>query len=467
MRNAVTISLMTIRRSDGVRTACSRHGDTARRHSGAGRRRRAAAPRRRPHSTCSSGSTMRRSCSCMPTASASCRSRRRCSIWHLYQAAIAGRDIYYDQRYAHNLEMRDVLEAIVTHPTGVDATTLAEIQRYTKLFWINTGPYNNLTARKFVLKCTPEAFAAAAHAAEKAGAHVSAARRRDARPAAGAAAADVLRPERRPDGHREDAAAGQGHPHRERQQPVRRRHDEGPRGLPRGAPAQLAAGEDRTASWSRRSTGSAAATASRSAAIVAAPQAAIPFATEPMANALRALITFYQTGETQRPRGVRHRLGAGQGVAGRHDQRLHRGLPRRARHQGRVGSAGLLRQPGEDLRDPEARRERAVVRGPHAVGREVPQAGRAGHHRQRHRRGRSKPATPGRSRRSASTCRTTSTSASSTAASRCRCRTSTRPTTSRRCRRSAASSRGRRRKPSAATKWSALAGELHDRTCTK
>ena len=30
--------------------------------------------------------------------------------------------------------------------------TLAEIQRYTKLFWINNGPYNNLTARKFVLK---------------------------------------------------------------------------------------------------------------------------------------------------------------------------------------------------------------------------------------------------------------------------------------------------------------------------
>src|SRR5262245_34966134 len=66
-------------------------------------------------------------------------------IWHLYQAAIAGRDIFYDQRYAHNLEMRDILEAIVTHPTGIDAATLTEIQRYTKLFWINTGPYNNLT----------------------------------------------------------------------------------------------------------------------------------------------------------------------------------------------------------------------------------------------------------------------------------------------------------------------------------
>ena len=91
-------------------------------------------------------------------------------IWHLYQAALAGRDIYYDQRYAHNLEMRDVLEEIITHPQGIEAATLAEITRYTKLFWVNTGPYNNLTARKFVLKSTPEAFAAAARAAQKAGA---------------------------------------------------------------------------------------------------------------------------------------------------------------------------------------------------------------------------------------------------------------------------------------------------------
>jgi dipeptidyl-peptidase-3 len=91
-------------------------------------------------------------------------------IWHLYQAAVAGRDIYYDQRYGHSLEMRDVLEEILTHADGVDPVTRAEIERYTKLFWLNTGPYNNLTARKFVLKTTPDAFAAAAKAAQKSGA---------------------------------------------------------------------------------------------------------------------------------------------------------------------------------------------------------------------------------------------------------------------------------------------------------
>src|ERR1044071_1812591 len=93
--------------------------------------------------------------------------REKTLVWHLAQAAIAGRDIFYDQRYAHNLEMRDVLEAILTHAADVDRATLAEIERYTKLFWINTGPYNNLTARKFVLTCTPADFAAATHAAQQ------------------------------------------------------------------------------------------------------------------------------------------------------------------------------------------------------------------------------------------------------------------------------------------------------------
>ena len=96
--------------------------------------------------------------------------RQKVLIWHLYQAALAGRDIFYDQRYAHNLEMREVLEEILTHPDQVDPETLSEIQRYTKLFWLNTGPYNNLTARKFVLACSRDAFLAAARAAAAAGA---------------------------------------------------------------------------------------------------------------------------------------------------------------------------------------------------------------------------------------------------------------------------------------------------------
>jgi len=91
-------------------------------------------------------------------------------VWHLVQAAIAGRDIFYDQKHRYALEMRGVLEAIIANPKGIETQALSEIERYTKLFWINSGPYNNLTSRKFVLKITPQAFATAAQTAEKSGA---------------------------------------------------------------------------------------------------------------------------------------------------------------------------------------------------------------------------------------------------------------------------------------------------------
>src|SRR5690606_32199336 len=88
---------------------------------------------------------------------------------------IAGRDIYYDQRYRHALEMREVIEEILRHhpesqpaPPAETPPVLAEIRRYAKLFWINSGPHGNITARKFVLKCTP---AGLREAAEVAAAH--------------------------------------------------------------------------------------------------------------------------------------------------------------------------------------------------------------------------------------------------------------------------------------------------------
>ena len=82
-------------------------------------------------------------------------------VWHLYRAAIAGRDIYYDQRHRHNLGIRRLLEQLLRHSTGIAADTLAELTRYTKLFWLNTGPYNNLTARKFPMELDRERLTAA------------------------------------------------------------------------------------------------------------------------------------------------------------------------------------------------------------------------------------------------------------------------------------------------------------------
>jgi dipeptidyl-peptidase-3 len=92
-------------------------------------------------------------------------------VWHLYLAALAGRDIYYDQRHRHNLGMRHLLEQILTHSKGIDADDLKELTRYTKLFWLNTGPYNNLTARKFLLEIEPRHLVKAMEIATKNGAN--------------------------------------------------------------------------------------------------------------------------------------------------------------------------------------------------------------------------------------------------------------------------------------------------------
>ncbi len=96
--------------------------------------------------------------------------RERILTYHLCQAALSGRDIYYDQRYANSLEMREVLEEILTHADLVDPGTLSRIAHYTRLFWLNSGPHNNLTARKFVLGCSPDELTRAARAAQEGGA---------------------------------------------------------------------------------------------------------------------------------------------------------------------------------------------------------------------------------------------------------------------------------------------------------
>jgi dipeptidyl-peptidase-3 len=96
--------------------------------------------------------------------------KQKTLIYHLYNAALAGRDIFIDQRHKDALEMRSVIEQIIAYPQGVDDAALAEIQRYAKLFWLNNGPYNNLTARKFVLKLSPDQLKAAVDASTKSGA---------------------------------------------------------------------------------------------------------------------------------------------------------------------------------------------------------------------------------------------------------------------------------------------------------
>ena len=221
--------------------------------------------------------------------------REKTLIWHLYQAAIAGRDIFYDQKHRDALEMRNILEQVVANPQGVDPATLAEIQRYTKLFWINNGPYNNLTARKFVLKTTPDAFAAAVHVAAKSGG---------------------FKP---PNGESIDAALARLQPmfFDPNVDPIVTNKTPGPgkdilqasannlyEGVSMadlkdfteryGLNSRLVKREGKLLEEVYKIDGRYA---PQIAEIVKHLEAAIPFATEPMANALRALVQWYRTGE--------------------------------------------------------------------------------------------------------------------------------------------------------------------------
>lgn len=69
--------------------------------------------------------------------------------YYLSQAALAGRDITYDQIHRHGLVIRNLLEEIVTHPQGIDGEILEKITSYLKLFWAFNGNYGT-NSRKFV-----------------------------------------------------------------------------------------------------------------------------------------------------------------------------------------------------------------------------------------------------------------------------------------------------------------------------
>jgi dipeptidyl-peptidase-3 len=89
--------------------------------------------------------------------------------WHLYEAALAGRDIYYDQRCASSLAVRDLLETVFVHRHLLAPDVAGAVTTYLKLFWINSGPYEHLTSRKFVLALDQDTLTSALETLEAAG----------------------------------------------------------------------------------------------------------------------------------------------------------------------------------------------------------------------------------------------------------------------------------------------------------
>ncbi len=84
-------------------------------------------------------------------------------LYYLYEAALSGRDIFYDQNYKYNLLVRRTLEAVVNGYTGDRATEDFEnLLVYTKQVWFSNGIHHHYSTIKFLPDIPPEYFAALA-----------------------------------------------------------------------------------------------------------------------------------------------------------------------------------------------------------------------------------------------------------------------------------------------------------------
>jgi dipeptidyl-peptidase III len=96
----------------------------------------------------------------------------RALAFYLYRAALAGRDIFYDQMGRDVLEIRDLLEEVLIHPQRIDPEFRDRLLHYLKLFWINNGNHNDRTRQKFVPEFTFEELSTAAAQAQRDGARI-------------------------------------------------------------------------------------------------------------------------------------------------------------------------------------------------------------------------------------------------------------------------------------------------------
>lgn len=80
-------------------------------------------------------------------------------LYYLYEAALWGRDIFYDQNYKHNLTIRRTLEAIITHYKGDKKTEdYQKLEEYAKRVFFSNGIHHHYGNEKFVPSCSKKFF---------------------------------------------------------------------------------------------------------------------------------------------------------------------------------------------------------------------------------------------------------------------------------------------------------------------
>ncbi|MCC2546750.1 dipeptidyl peptidase 3 [Hymenobacter sp. BT175] len=92
--------------------------------------------------------------------------RQKELLYYLYEAALSGRDIAYDQNYKYNLRVRRTLEAIwAANQEKLGSTSNSQLidqanklNVYTKRVWFSNGIHHHYSTRKFVPECTMDYF---------------------------------------------------------------------------------------------------------------------------------------------------------------------------------------------------------------------------------------------------------------------------------------------------------------------
>ena len=80
-------------------------------------------------------------------------------LYYLYEAALCGRDINYDQNNKNNLRVRKVLEQIVSSYTGdKTAPEYEKFMVYAKRVWFSNGIHHHYNNDKIIPECSQEFF---------------------------------------------------------------------------------------------------------------------------------------------------------------------------------------------------------------------------------------------------------------------------------------------------------------------
>ncbi|MAY83619.1 MAG: dihydrofolate reductase [Flavobacteriales bacterium] len=71
-------------------------------------------------------------------------------LYYLYEAALAGRDIMYEQNYQHNLQLRKLFEKIVENEANLESDAdYPKLLEYIKRFWFSNGIHHHYSNMKF------------------------------------------------------------------------------------------------------------------------------------------------------------------------------------------------------------------------------------------------------------------------------------------------------------------------------